>query len=35
VNKPKDDRIGSDYREGPNPNSGGTIDRGDGLVPAV
>jgi hypothetical protein len=33
VNEPKQDRIGNDYHEGPNPNPGGTIDTGDSLVP--
>lgn len=33
VNEPKQDRIGNDYREGTNPNPGGTIDTGDSLVP--
>ena len=33
VNEPKQDRIGNDYREGPNPNPGGEIDTGDSLVP--
>jgi hypothetical protein len=33
VVEPKQDRIGNDYHEGPNPNPGGTIDTGDSLVP--
>jgi hypothetical protein len=33
VNAPKQDRIGNDYREGPNPNPGGEIDTGDSLIP--
>jgi hypothetical protein len=33
VNEPKQDRIGNDYHEGPNPDPGGTIDTGDSLVP--
>jgi hypothetical protein len=33
INSPKPDRIGNDYREGPNPNPGGTIDTGDALIP--
>jgi hypothetical protein len=33
INPPKQDRIGNDYREGPNPNPGGTIDTGDALIP--
>jgi hypothetical protein len=31
--KPKADRVGADYREGPNPAPGGEIDTGDSLVP--
>jgi hypothetical protein len=30
---PKQDRIGNDFREGPNPAPGGTVDTGDSLVP--
>lgn len=30
---PKDDRIGNDYHEGPNPKPGGTIDPGDSALP--
>jgi hypothetical protein len=33
INSPKSDRIGNDFREGPNPNPGGTIDTGDALIP--
>jgi hypothetical protein len=33
IREPKQDRIGSDYREGPNPQPGGVIDTGDALVP--
>jgi hypothetical protein len=33
IPEPKQDRIGNDYREGPNPNPGGNIDTGDSLVP--
>ena len=33
INPPKTDRIGNDFREGPNPNPGGTIDTGDSLIP--
>jgi hypothetical protein len=33
INPPKSDRIGNDFREGPNPNPGGTIDTGDALIP--
>ena len=33
INPPKLDRIGNDFREGPNPNPGGTIDTGDALIP--
>jgi hypothetical protein len=33
TNEPKGDRVGNDYREGPNPNPGGEIDTGDSLVP--
>jgi hypothetical protein len=33
VHEPKQDRIGNDFREGTNPNPGGTIDTGDSLVP--
>jgi hypothetical protein len=33
ITPPKQDRIGNDYREGPNPNPGGTIDTGDALIP--
>jgi hypothetical protein len=31
--EPKQDRIGNDYHEGPNPNPGGEVDTGDSLVP--
>jgi hypothetical protein len=30
---PKSDRIGMDYREGPNPAPGGTVDTGDRATP--
>jgi hypothetical protein len=33
TNEPEGDRVGNDYREGPNPNPGGEIDTGDSLVP--
>jgi hypothetical protein len=33
INEPKGDRIGNDFREGPNPNPGGEIDTGESLVP--
>lgn len=33
INPPKNDRIGNDYREGPNPNPGGEIDTGDSMIP--
>jgi hypothetical protein len=33
VHEPKQDRIGNDFREGPNPDPGGVIDTGDTLVP--
>jgi hypothetical protein len=33
VGPPKTDRIGNDFREGPNPNPGGTIDTGSSLIP--
>jgi hypothetical protein len=33
ASSPKSDRIGGDYREGPNPAPGGDIDTGDSLVP--
>jgi hypothetical protein len=33
ANEPKQDRVGNDYREGPNPNPGGTINTDDSLVP--
>ena len=33
INEPKQDRIGNDFHEGPNPNPGGTVDTGDSLVP--
>jgi hypothetical protein len=33
INPPKADRIGNDFREGANPNPGGTIDTGDSLIP--
>ena len=33
VHEPKQDRIGNDFREGPNPDPGGAIDTGDALVP--
>jgi hypothetical protein len=31
--EPKQDRIGNDYHEGPNPNPGGEIDTAGSLVP--
>jgi len=33
TNPPKGDRIGNDFHEGPNTESGGEIDTGDSLVP--
>jgi len=33
INPPNPDRIGNDYREGPNPNPGGEIDTGHSLIP--
>jgi hypothetical protein len=33
INPPKTGRIGNDFREGPNPSPGGTIDTGDSLIP--
>jgi hypothetical protein len=33
INEPKQDRIGNDFREGPNPNPGGEIDTGESLIP--
>jgi hypothetical protein len=33
VTEPKQDRIGNDYHEGPNPNPGGEVDTGGSLVP--
>jgi hypothetical protein len=33
INPPKTDRIGNDFREGPNPNPGGSIDTGESLIP--
>lgn len=33
VNEPKQDRIGNDFREGPNSNPGGDIDTGESLLP--
>lgn len=33
VNEAKQDRVGNDFREGPNPNPGGEIDTGGSVVP--
>jgi hypothetical protein len=33
LNEPKQDRIGNDFREGPNPNPGGDIDTEGSLIP--
>jgi hypothetical protein len=33
ITEPSHDRIGNDYREGPDPRPGGVIDVGDSLIP--
>ncbi len=33
INPANEDRVGNDYREGPNPNPGGAVDLGDRAVP--